>query len=146
MERIEEVNIEPDIPVERLRSTLDDAPVRVAILFGSRATGETHARSDFDIAIAFAGLEPGDPGYNETFFGLSASVSEVLATDDVDLVDVHSLSPSFARSVFDDGVLLVGTAEHVETLRASLGGGDISERPAVERFDDALRRIDEHLA
>lgn len=146
MKRIEAADIHPDIPVQRLRAILNDAPVRVAILFGSRATDSTHAQSDIDIAIEFDSLEPGDSGYNDVFLGLSASVSEVLGTDDVDLVDVHSLSPSFVRSVFGDGVLLVGSPDRVETLRASLLNDDADEQPPGDRFDNALRRIDEHLA
>jgi len=146
MERIETADIEPDIPDQRLRSTLDDAPVRLAILFGSRATGRTHARSDIDLAVEFADLEPGDPAYNETFFALSAALSDVLGTDDIDLIDIRSLSQSLARSVFDDGILLFGTVDRVETLRASILSDEPDERSPGDRFDDALRRIDEHLA
>lgn len=146
MERIETADIEPDVPVQRLRSTLEDAPVRLAVLFGSRATDESHARSDIDIAIELVDLEPGDPAYNETFFSLSASVSEELGTDDIDLVDVHSLSPSLTRSVFGDGLVLLGTVDRAETLRKSIMGDEDDGRSASDRFDDAVRRIDEHLA
>lgn len=146
MERIDTADIELDVPVQRLRSMLDDAPVRLAILFGSRATGESHARSDLDLAVEFDDLEPGDPGYNETFFGLSVSVSEEFGTDEIDLVDVHSLSPSLARSVFDDGIVFLGTVNRAKTLHRSVLSGETDERSAGDRFDDALRRIDEHLA
>jgi len=146
MERIGDVDLDASVPVRRLRSRLDDAPVRVAILFGSRATDRAHARSDIDIAVEFEGIEPGDSEYNETFLGLSADLSELLETDDLDLVDIHSLSPSFVRSVFDTGVLLLGTERRVETLRTALVSDDSDERSPHERFDDALRRIDQHLA
>ncbi|WP_436929300.1 type VII toxin-antitoxin system MntA family adenylyltransferase antitoxin [Halosimplex halobium] len=146
MERIGELDLESTVPVQRLQSRLDQAPVRVAILFGSHVTGRAHARSDVDIAVEFEDIEPGDTAYNETFFGLSADLSGLLGTDDVDLVDIRSLSPSLARSVFDTGVLLVGSEERVETLRATLVSDDPDERSPHERFDDALRRIDEHLA
>ncbi|QLH81116.1 type VII toxin-antitoxin system MntA family adenylyltransferase antitoxin [Halosimplex pelagicum] len=145
MERTGDADPEFPVPVQRLRARLDEAPVRVAILFGSHATGRAHARSDLDIAVEFEGVEPGDPEYNETFLGLSADLSRLLETDDIDLVDIRSLSPSLARSVFDTGVLLVGTEKRVETLRGTLLSDDPDERSPHERFDDALRRIDEHL-
>ena len=145
MERIETADIEPDIPAQRLRSTLDDAPVRLAILFGSRVTGRIHTQSDIDLAVEFADIEPGDPAYNETFFGLTAALSDALGTDDIDLVDIRSLSPSLARSVFDDGILVLGTVDRAETLSASILSDEPDERSPGDRFDDALRRIDEHL-
>jgi len=67
--------------------------VRLALLFGSRATGRAHGESAIDIAVELDGLEPGSPGFNEAFFTLSADLSATLETDDVDLVDVHMLSP-----------------------------------------------------
>jgi predicted nucleotidyltransferase len=146
MERVEETNIGSDPQIKQLRSRLEDAPIRVAILFGSRATGQTHALSDIDIAVEFDGLEPGDPEYNERFFTLSADLSEIMGTDDIDLVDIRSLSPSFARSVFEKGILLKGTEEQISELRTRLLDGSSDMHSPQERFDDALRRIDEHLA
>lgn len=92
--------------------------------------------------------EPGGDGYSEAFFGLGADVSEALRTDDVDLLDVHALSASLARSVFDEGVLLMGESERVAALRRRLAenGTVRDERPPCERFDDSLRRIDDHFA
>ncbi|WP_436911217.1 type VII toxin-antitoxin system MntA family adenylyltransferase antitoxin [Halosimplex marinum] len=146
MERIEDTGLESDLPVGQIRATLDDAPVRVAILFGSHAAGRAHDQSDVDLAVEFDGLEPGDSEYNETRFGLSTDLCEALGTDDVDLVDVHSLPPSLARSVFDHGILLIGSGDRIAVLRERLLDEGSDERSPRERFDSALRRIDEHLA
>ena len=59
------------------------------------------------------GSNRGDDRYDETFFGLSADVSEVLGTEGVDFVDVDTLSPSLMASVFDGGVFLLGERERV---------------------------------
>jgi predicted nucleotidyltransferase len=134
-----------DLPREAIRSVLRDHPVRLAILFGSRATGRTHEGSDVDIAVELDGLEPGSPGFNEAFFTLSADLSATLGTDDVDLLDVHMLSPGVAKAVFEDGVLLLGSPERVAELRETLPTGDDDRTPG-ERLDDALGRIDDHLA
>ena len=139
--------VEPaeDVPVEVITSVLREHPVRLAILFGSRATGRTHERSDVDIAVELDGLEPGSAGFNEAFFTLSADLSATLGTDDVDLLDVHMLSPGVAKAVFEDGVLLLGAPERVTELRETLPTGDDDRTPG-ERLDDALGRIDDHLA
>jgi hypothetical protein len=103
--------------------------------------GAPKRRGDIDID----GLEPGSPGFNEAFFTLSADLSATLETDDVDLLDVHMLSPGVAKAVFEDGVLLLGSPERVAELRETLPTGDDDRTPG-ERLDDAVRRIDDHLA
>lgn len=130
------------VPTERLRATLHEYPVEVAVLFGSQAKGQSHPGSDIDIAVAFEELEPGDEGYNQTFFGLSVALSEALETDDIDLVDTHTLSPSLRRSVLNTGTVLVGSESAV---RDELRPGPTEGSPR-ERVDAAIRRIDEHLA
>ena len=146
METVDTAEVGAAVPVDALRSTLEGHPVRLAILFGSRARGDTHSRSDVDIVVEFDGLRPGDERYNEAFFGLGADLSETLETDDVDLLEVHSLSPPLARAVFEDGILLFGSAERVEELREELPTSRADGSSPRERFDEALRRIDDHLA
>ena len=124
---------------------LDDHSVRLAILFGSHATGRAHEESDIDLAVELDGLEPGSPGFNDAFFGLSADLSETLQTDDIDLLEVHMLSPGIVETVFHDGVLLIGSSERAEELRAELVA-TADDRMPRERLDDAIRRIDDHLA
>jgi len=134
-----------DALTEKIRTILRKHPVQVAVLFGSHATGQAHAGSDIDIAVAFDDLKPGDEGYNETFFGLSVALSETLETDDIDLVDVHTLSPSMRRSVFDTGTVLVGSDADIQAIQDELQSDSLEDSPR-ERVDAAIRRIDEHLA
>lgn len=53
------------------------------------------------------------------FLGLSADLSDVLETDDVDLVDLHAVSPALAAAIFEHGVLLVGTARTPPSFAAT---------------------------
>lgn len=145
METAEPADLEASFPLDALRSTLDAHPVRLAILFGSQARTGTHSRSDIDIAVELEGLEPGDLGFYDAFFGLSADLSESLGTDDIDLVDVHTLSTPLVRSVFNNGLLLVGTERRAERLRQQLDADSSLDRSPRERFDEALRLIDDHL-
>lgn len=142
---VDESNPEGEFPIERVRSTLEEHPVRLAILFGSHATGRTHRDSDVDIAVELDGLQPGDDGFNEAFFGLIAALTRALGTDDVDVVDVHTLGPDFAAAVFEHGTLILGDEDRLEELRERLTS-DRNDRSPAERFDEALRKIDEHLA
>lgn len=135
-----------DVLTERIRTILSEYPVRVALLFGSHAKGQAHSGSDIDIAVSFDGLKPGNEGYNETFFALSAELSEALETDDIDLVDVYVLSPSMRQSVFDTGTVLVGSEAEMQAIQDDLQSEDSPDDSPRERVDAAIRRIDEHLA
>lgn len=137
--------VDDALPLETLRSVLREHPVEVAILFGSHARGEAHSRSDIDIAVAFEAVRPSDSDYNEVFFGLSTALSEALATDEVDLVDLRTVSPDLAATIFDRGVLLVGEADRATDLRDELTAAASSNRSPRERLDSAIDRIDEHL-
>lgn len=146
MERAEQTTLGERLPIEDLQSLFENQQVSVAICFGSHVRGQEHNDSDIDIAIEFADTRPGEDSYNDTFFRMYEAVSEVIATDDVDLVDVHSLSGSLARAVFSEGVLLYGDRDRVETLRDQYIEGDGARRSPRERLDDAIEQIDEHLA
>lgn len=139
------VEIDTALDLDTLRAVLREHPVRLAILFGSQATGTTHAASDVDVAVEFESLRPSDPGYNDGFLGLSADLSEQLATDDVDLVDLHAASPALAESIFEHGVLLVGDQDHATELREQLTEPGGEKRSPRERLDAALQKIDAHL-
>jgi len=137
-----------DLPLDvtAIVRVLEAHPVRVGILFGSHATGSTHPRSDVDVAVAFDDLRPGEEGYNDVFFGLSAELSLALDTDDVDLLDLHACPDSLVDRIVAEGVLLVGEPEAVRELRGELTTGPDERRPARERLDESIARIDEHLA
>ncbi|UPV98972.1 nucleotidyltransferase domain-containing protein [Halorussus gelatinilyticus] len=144
MKTVETANLDDGLPVERLQRVLREHAVRLAILFGSHATETTHSTSDIDIAVEFESRQHDDPNYNTVFFELSEALSEILDTEEVDLVDIHTTSPDVASSLFEHGVLLVGEQTRVETLRRQLTTQSDHRTPR-ERFDTALRKIDEHL-
>lgn len=145
MRTIASADVGDSLPIEELRDVLREYPVRLGILFGSHATGRARRTSDVDVAVEFESIDHDDPEYNEIFFGLSADLSETLATDDVDLLDVRALSPALAEAMFEDGVLLVGDPTHAESRLRRIASQRSDERTPRERFDTALRKIDEHL-
>lgn len=145
MRTAESTALDPAFDLDIARAVLREHPIRLAILFGSHATETTHATSDIDIAVEFADLQPSQPSYNDVFLGLSADLSETLATDDVDLVDIHAVSPPLAAAIFDNGVLLVGEQEHAIELRRRLVPDKSENQSPRERLTEAIDRIDAHL-
>lgn len=145
MRTVESAATASSLPIERMRHTLQQYPVELAILFGSHATDTSTSQSDIDIAIAFENVRSSDPGYNRLFFGLSADLSEILGSDDVDLADLHSMPSSLLRSVFENGVLLVGDEETATRMHRELTELTDTEHPPQDRLNAALARIDEHL-
>lgn len=135
-----EVAIDP-AAVRALRDVLQDHGVRVALLFGSAARPEG-APADVDLAFEFADRVPEDPGYASAYLDLYADLEDELV-EEVDLVDVHTLSPRFAAVVFDDGVRIFGSPDRLVELAAELGGELPSSRDARERVAAAAARLRE---
>lgn len=128
---------------ETVRSVLASHPVAVGYLFGSLARGQTHPRSDVDVAVAF---EPeADDSGSERRFSLGADLAVELGRDDVDVVDLRRASPRLAHSVVAHGERLVGDDETERRLRRTLPTPDDDRPSPTERFDDALAAIEGHL-
>jgi predicted nucleotidyltransferase len=145
MRTAESIALDTSLDLDALQAVLREHPVRLAILFGSHATETAHATSDIDLAVEFDEHRPSDPSYNDVFLGLSADLSDALETDDVDLVDLHTVSPPLAAAIFEQGVLLVGEAEHAAEVRRQLTVRESDQQSPRDRLDTALARIDDHL-
>jgi predicted nucleotidyltransferase len=145
MRTAESTALDAAFDLDTLQAILREHPVRLAILFGSHATDTAHATSDIDLAVEFDEHRPSDPSYNDVFLGLSADLSDALGTDDVDLVDLHTVPPALAAAIFEKGILIVGTAEHAAELRRQLTARESDQQSPRERLNAALARIDDHL-
>jgi predicted nucleotidyltransferase len=145
MRTAESTAFDTSLDLDALQAVLREHPIRLAILFGSHATETTHATSDIDIAVEFDDHRPSDRNYNDVFLGLSADLSDALETDDVDLVDLHAVSPALTAAIFENGVLLVGEQEHATELRCQILAAESESQSPRERLDAALDRIDAHL-
>ena len=145
MRTAESTALDAPLDLDSIQTVLREHPIRLAILFGSHATETTHATSDIDLTVEFDEYRPSDPSYNDAFLELSADLSDALETDDVDVVDLHTVSPPLATAIFTQGVLIVGETEHAAELRRQLTvSGDDQQSPR-DRLDAALDRIDDYL-
>lgn len=68
------------------------------VLFGSAATGNTHAQSDIDVAVI--GKNVSDKSK------ITRDFCEIFKRDDVEVVNLSNASPTLMHSVVKDGVLL----------------------------------------
>lgn len=132
------------IPASTLRDierVLGAHDVELGILFGSAARPDGDP-SDLDLAISFADDRPSDDGYSSAYFDLLSDLESTLETG-IDLVDVHSMKPRFARIVFEEGVLVVGSSERRDTLAESIGDETPSLEDAKDRIGAAASRLRE---
>ena len=95
--------------LESLRATLKAGPsLRLAILFGSRATGRAREGSDFDVGIV--PVDPGLPLGQE--LALAAALSAAVASE-VDVVRLDGDCPLLAAEAAREGVCLLEAAPGV---------------------------------
>lgn len=91
--------------IDAIRKVLEQHPIRLAVLFGSMVTGETHAHSDIDIAVEFEDSVTS----TDEILHLIADLSSALNRNDVDLSAVHDMKPRVGVAAFNNGMLLVGS-------------------------------------
>ena len=84
---------------ERLSMEPATAALRLAVLHGSRARADATRGSDWDI-----GVLADDP---PDLLGLSATLTEILGTDEVDVVDLRRGSALLRYRVARDGIALL---------------------------------------
>ncbi|WP_415380305.1 type VII toxin-antitoxin system MntA family adenylyltransferase antitoxin [Halosimplex sp. TS25] len=125
-----------------LRECLDRHPVSFAMVFGSVARDEARNGSDIDLAIEFESLRPEDDGYSDAYLRLRSDLDERLPVE-IDVVDVHSLPPSFGRVVFEDGTVVLGSDERRAELEREVAGEQPSVSDARSRVAAAARRLRE---
>ncbi|GAB4213993.1 MAG: hypothetical protein OHK0012_11170 [Synechococcales cyanobacterium] len=89
-------------PMQRLHPEHLPDSVRMLVLFGSRASGKTHAQSDWDIGYL------GNPITSWEDLALYGQVADALGipADRLDLVDLQRCSPLLGYGVARDGKLI----------------------------------------
>ncbi len=86
--------------LERLRAVAGDAPgLRLLVLFGSRARGDAHDRSDLDLAFEAT------PGFDVD--DLRAALVSALGTERIDLVDLERAGALLRFQAARDGIPIV---------------------------------------
>jgi predicted nucleotidyltransferase len=131
---------------DAVRDVLADQPVRLGVLFGSRASGTASSHSDVDIAVEFES-DVTDTDRYRARLSLIVSLSQALDTDDLDLIDLETVRPTVGRSALEDCLVLVGDTDRVDDLLAAFERR--AEPPTADqrraRFDAALEGVEERV-
>lgn len=128
---------EEGIDVDALSETLDQHPVRLAILFGSHAKGAQHVDSDVDVALEFEQ----DARPEEALLPLISDLASATSGTEVDVGTLSDMEPRIGIAVCRNGVLLVGERDrfehHCQRFREQLQDDD--RRPARDRFHEIVQ-------
>lgn len=135
-----------DLDTNTLRNVLEQYPIRMVVLFGSEASGDTHPRSDLDIAVEF------DDSVNnrkQALLSLLTDLSMELERNDIDLSLVSDLKPRVGRAAFTEGVLLFGSRRrmelHQKRFERDVARLEDDRRSLRERFDAVIESVDSTL-
>ena len=91
---------------EKVRSVFEAFPdVKLAYLFGSRATGDIGPRSDYDFAVYFDGIDC--PSAPDQQLSLIVALQRALNTDEIDLVVLNNTdAPELKYDIVTKGIRL----------------------------------------
>src|SRR2546427_244866 len=87
-----------------------------AYLFGSMATGRTHAQSDIDVAVYLAEQRP-EPSLFGYTADLTTALMSALATNRVDVVILNEAPPLLYYRVLRDGIRFLSRDLRATTTR-----------------------------
>jgi predicted nucleotidyltransferase len=125
-----------DLPVERVFHIAEQTPgVRLLVLFGSRARGDAHARSDWDFGYL--------AGPDLDVDALRARLVDTLATDSVDLADLERASGLLRyRAARDGRVVFESPAGTGDRFRLEAATFWCDAAPVLQRgYDRVLEEL-----
>lgn len=127
-----------DLDAEAMLEVLEDAPVTLAILFGSRARSNPHGSSDVDLAVEFS---PSLSSVDRTRVRLDliSQLSSALNFDAVDVVPLTAVSTELRREIQADGIVLYGDKPDWFDTDA---GSDPTHEETLTRFDEIVDRLE----
>lgn len=125
-----------------VQRVLEAHPIRLGILFGSRARGTAGMHSDIDVAVEF---EPSVSDRYQARLTLGVALTKALGTDDIDVIDLDDVKPEVGYSALEHGRVLVGESERATELahRFEQQVSRPTQAERRERFDDILARLEE---
>jgi predicted nucleotidyltransferase len=133
----------PSNVVDAIVERLSEAPVRLAILFGSYATGRATGGSDVDIGVAY---DSDVEDVTDDHLSLVADLTRIIGREDVDVVRLTAVDPRIAVEAVETGVLLIGSPGEAKQLRAELESRRREREDAVrDRISEAERAIERRL-
>ena len=122
---------------DRLVSVLADAPVTVAVLYGSHARGEATDDSDIDLGVTFDD-DLDSAARTRARLQLIERLSAELGTDAIDVVPLGRMGSALRRSIHEEGIVIYGAADAVPTAEEP----ETTHDEQLAAFDDILADIE----
>jgi predicted nucleotidyltransferase len=120
------------LDLNAFEDALDDAPVTLAVLYGSHARGEATVDSDIDVAVRFdAGLSPVER--TRARLSLIERLSTATGTDAVDILPLTEVPDSLVHAIRHEGVVLYGREDDLAGL--------VADRPSLAQHRAALDEV-----
>ncbi len=93
----------------KLKKEAPDLGIRLVILFGSQATGQAQAESDYDVAVLMARGKEISQSFDQ-YSRVASLLAESLniPLEKLDLTNLNDVNPLLQHYVFRDGQLLFG--------------------------------------
>jgi predicted nucleotidyltransferase len=128
---------------EALIECLHPYPLELAVLFGSRATGDPNRLSDLDVAVAFQADVP-DAKCRQYLDDIVAEITKGTGIEAIDLVDLDRASPAMEYDILSKGELLIGEESALTERETEALLRKLDFQPVKSAWQDALRaRIEE---
>lgn len=90
-----------EVDKEKIAEVAKSHNLKLLVLFGSQVTGQTHSKSDVDVAY----LADRTIDYRENY-DISIKLARIFNNPEVELVNLKNVSPEFKKQVADQGVVL----------------------------------------
>jgi len=127
----------PNVDTEAMTAILEEAPLTLAVLYGSVARGEATAGSDVDVAIAFKD-DLSSAERTRTRLDLITELGTALDSASVDVTPLADAPPELRRAVRADGIVLLGSASDLDAY--------VDNLPDARSHDERLEAFDELLS
>lgn len=129
-----------NLDLEAIAQILDEAPVTLAILYGSYARGDATATSDIDLAVEFS-ESLSSIERTQARLRIIERVTTRLETDEIDVVPLSQVSTELLEEILADGVLIYGSSEGLEQYEAQSTEAT-THRNRIAEFDDLLTELE----
>lgn len=131
---------------DTLRSTLQEYPLHLAILFGSHVDGTSTPQSDIDVGVLFE-EDCSAAERRDLYLDLHSTIAMALGTENVDVTLLDDIPPSVGRQALQSYEILVGDRMLAEQVREryEAAAPPPSHGDLVERLNKSLAALDDAL-
>lgn len=125
------------IDKDTLRASLREYPLSIAVLFGSHATGTSHARSDLDVAVRFEDTVC-DVRSVQLLDELTAELTRATGFEAIDLLDLDNAFSKLGYEILSQKTVLIGEEFEAAKLEAQLLLRILDFEPVIDEWHAAL--------